>query len=268
MRIKISFISIIYALPVFAINPEKEYITSPEYYQITHYDTITVNTIDDYNLFLYDIPAIKTNKKVYIIITYGDAGNLSYYFGYAKALNERGFSVILYDYRGFGKSSNFSTNKNMLFYNEYSTDLATVVDYCRRKNDSYSVGILAFSMGTVITTLALNSTPVDFIIAENYASDITGTLQKLNKERIDKLTLPASFSIDEYEECLRTIIPPLLLFNANRDKAIGINDYKIFLKKENFHLVSYDNEHGHGYNTLNDCYFDAISNFVGKYVDN
>jgi fermentation-respiration switch protein FrsA (DUF1100 family) len=249
---------------VFSINPEKQYITNPEYYNIYDYDTTIVYTQDKNSIFLYDISAGENNKDICLILAYGDTGNLSYYFWYAKKLNQLGFSVILFDYRGFGKSSCFKLDKNTLFYNEYSFDLMSVIEYSKKKYSSHKIGIFAFSMGTIITTFCMDKNLIDFVIAENYATNLKSTLNKLNENKNVNIILPDSINFDKYTTNLEFFNRPLLLFNSISDKAIEKNDYKIFMSNKSFELINYDNEHGHGYVTLKEQYFNYIVDFITK----
>ncbi|MDR1623774.1 MAG: alpha/beta hydrolase [Tannerellaceae bacterium] len=251
---------------VFSINPEKQYVINPEYYNINIYNTAIVNTVDNANIFLYDIAGKQKKEDICIILSYGDAGNLSYYFGYAGKLSELGYSVVLFDYRGFGKSSDFAANKELLFCNEYALDLSAVIKYCKQKYVSHKIGVLAFSMGTIITTICSYDNSIDFIIAENYATNLSDTLIKLNTGMTNKIHLPDNFDLNKYVNKMTSNNQPLLLFNSIKDKAINKEDYRIFLSNNSFLLIDYDNEHGHGYETLRNDYFNIIANFINKYV--
>jgi pimeloyl-ACP methyl ester carboxylesterase len=60
-------------------------------------------------------------------------------------LRSTGFNVMIYDYRGFGESSEFEIDNNMYIYPHFQDDMESMIDFCRRNYtatfDLYGWGI-------------------------------------------------------------------------------------------------------------------------------
>jgi pimeloyl-ACP methyl ester carboxylesterase len=77
--------------------------------------------------------------------------------------------VVTYDYRGFGKSSDFTINKNFFIYAQFQKDIEAVLDYVKKYQSKmrtvqlYGIGIGAgLSLG-----VGANHTEVSKIIADS-----------------------------------------------------------------------------------------------------
>ncbi|MEY4935127.1 MAG: hypothetical protein RIS64_1486 [Bacteroidota bacterium] len=153
----------------FAGKPERKYEKTPAHFNLK-YKQDSVSTADGVRLSVWDYEpvakdSVKTLKPV-IVMAYGDAGNMSYWIEQAGALVTAGYRVITFDYRGYGASDNFLINENQLYYNEFSDDLAAILDYTKSKYPNQKCGFYGLSMGTLVGVLALSKTktPIDFFI--------------------------------------------------------------------------------------------------------
>lgn len=117
---------------LFAINPGRDYYLSPDSLGL-QYQEVRLNTSDNLSLNCWDISTDSLkNKNTSIVIAYGDSGNMGSNLFLAKTLSNEGYKVILFDYRGFGKSDDFVIQKDMLYYNEFCEDLKTVLNYAKK----------------------------------------------------------------------------------------------------------------------------------------
>jgi len=89
-------------IPSMIFFPEKIFLGTPQNYGFS-WEEVNVNTQDDVQLHGWFLKA-KEEKGV-ILHFHGNAGNISYRLFKARGWIERGFSVLLIDYRGYGKSS-------------------------------------------------------------------------------------------------------------------------------------------------------------------
>ncbi len=78
-------------------------------------------TEDNYKLnsWIYEANPEKNKNKV-IILSYPDAGNMSYFVYYAAILANAGYTVVTFNYRGFGKSDDFEIQQDYLYYTEFA----------------------------------------------------------------------------------------------------------------------------------------------------
>ncbi|MGX7835578.1 hypothetical protein ACWKSR_10550, partial [Campylobacter fetus subsp. venerealis] len=113
---------------VHAINPDREYILTPDSVG-WNYEQLLIKTTDGYQLNSWVYEANKENDKdTVLILAYPDAGNMSYFVYHSAVLADAGFTVVTFDYRGFGESDDFEIQREYLYYTEFALDLEAVVD--------------------------------------------------------------------------------------------------------------------------------------------
>ena len=76
-----SFIITFHLLRVGLINPEREYIKTPDDYSISNYKDHTIVTDDGFKIAAWEFTPTKriNSNKPLLIISCGDAGNMSYH---------------------------------------------------------------------------------------------------------------------------------------------------------------------------------------------
>lgn len=170
----------------FAIKPDRVYSNRPSDFGMV-FKEYKVNTPDNMDLNVWEIStSSRIKKETTLILCTGDAGNMGYYLLQAKGFVESGYDVVLFDYRGFGGSSNFAIDTTFLFHNEFLIDFEAVFkDVKIRKKGR--VGVLGFSMGGYFPMVS-TETP-DFIILDSAMLNLNGIVQRLNKP---DLKLPAN----------------------------------------------------------------------------
>lgn len=186
-----------------------------------HYKTERIVTKDKADLCLWDIaPAAKNqNNKTTLVMAYADMGNMSYYLYYANQLAHEGFRVVMFDYRGFGCSSDFKVDENHLFYTEYVNDLDAVLSYEKKKGGFDEIGVWSSSMGTIIATLATEK--MDFLIADSYVTNLDKVVATIKEMKGKDLILPVSGNV--YAEKIKKNDMPKLVFAGSDDFAIDRN---------------------------------------------
>jgi pimeloyl-ACP methyl ester carboxylesterase len=166
-----------------ALRPEKKYVVTPESYGLI-YKNLKVKTSDGYIINTWFLPAqdllsvdefhnlkaLKQNRKYElkyevrkptIIICDGDSGNMSYQLAHAERWVEKGFNVVLFDWRGFGESSDFDINNDNLFYNEFLIDYLAVINEVNLQPEVIKdcIGLFGFSTGAYFSFAAAYNNP-------------------------------------------------------------------------------------------------------------
>lgn len=206
-----------------AINPDREYFMTPDSVS-WNYEQLKITTKDNYKLNTWIYEANNENKKdTVIILAYPDAGNMSYFVYYAATLANEGYTVVTFDYRGFGKSDNFEIQREYLYYTEFALDLEAVVDDISKKFKHQQIGIWGMSMGTTIASRAYPAIKgkIDFIIGEGFVTD-TSTIIDRYKELDKALRLPEESRI--YEKAIQSIKSPVLILTASNDEITTHQD--------------------------------------------
>jgi len=250
----------------YCIKPEKNYSSLPDSLGIPfQHDTII--TPDNYKLNCWIIPPIKDNdKKTTIIISYPDAGNMADYLYQAAMLSQIGFTAVLFDYRGFGRSSDFKITREMLYYDEFVTDLATVIKWTKTNLKNTKTGVWGLSMGTIITTLATKTEPLDFFIAEGYVCSPDTLKNRYKRKFNEDIILPKSS--ETYTNVLHDINLKMLVFVGLKDEFTTDEDAKRIVGQNiKRQIVEFDGKHLHGLWVLTDkstgdLYFKKIIDFL------
>ena len=159
-----------------AIIPDTVYIRKPESMGLI-YKNLEVITNDGYKIETWFFPAqsplsegelrdLNGNRRTYetqdetkrptIIVCNGDAGNMSYFQLYlAKSWTSRGFNVVTFDWRGFGKSSPFAMDRNYLCYTEMLEDYRAVVRTTSEQEEvlNGAIAVVGWSTGAYLSMI-------------------------------------------------------------------------------------------------------------------
>ncbi|MGJ3235984.1 alpha/beta hydrolase [Marivirga sp.] len=221
---KIILILLFLPLNLLAIDPDKEYILTPDSIG-WEYEELTVTTEDGYglNTWIY-APNTDSEKDEVLILAYPDAGNMSYFVYHASILANLGYTVITFDYRGFGKSSDFEIKPNNLFHLEFSYDLKAMVDFTDKRFKDKSLGIWGLSMGTMVTTYAYEKikNKIDFLIYDAFVYSPNEHIQRIKSLKGKETFSP--IESDDYIQKWKAINIPILLFTGEDDKITTAQD--------------------------------------------
>lgn len=246
-----------------AINPEREYKWTPDMRGLK-YSEYQVKTTDNYtiNVWEYNLPdSIKSNRTIILVGT--DAGNMGYLIWQARAFVQKGLRVIAFDYRGFGKSSDFNINRDFLFYPEFGLDLDSVIRAAREKYPSDKIGLYSVSMGTHISLLRKEK--IDFSIAEGFYHNPQKVVDRIKINKGETVLLPPNAkTIHKLKQKA-----PTLIFCADDDKTTMTEDAREFSKKNNVTIIEFNGEHLRGMSVLKkteygDDYTDKMIEFLKK----
>lgn len=200
---------------VYALKPVREYAVIPDTLGLK-FEKNTITTSDGFHIKSWTLlPADSINNKTTLILAHADAGNMSWFMMQAAFMVQNGYTVTLFDYRGFGESDSFAIDNKYLYYNDFVKDLQAVIKDDRTRFPTNKTGVWAFSMGTIITSLLPTSSMPDFIIGDSYVVDPKIAIA-VAKEKGKDVILPAG--ADQYEKKVYKINVPLLVFAGNKDK--------------------------------------------------
>lgn len=249
----ICFISVLvlligFAGPGFAINPDREYIRTPDSVA-WNYEQLSIKTKDhlELNTWIYEANK-ERDKDTVLILAYPDAGNMSYFVYHAAILANAGYTVVTFDYRGFGKSDDFEIQRDFLYYTEFAWDLEAVVDTISEKFKDRKIGVWGRSMGTTIASRAypVLKGKIDFIIGEGYVTATSAIIERY--QALDKpLLLPEK--PNKYKKAIKAIDIPLLIFSASNDTITTHQDAVslCLLLGQNCQVVQFSGEHLTGF---------------------
>lgn len=174
-----------------AINPKREY-SVPVEKRGKNYEELQVETRDGFKINVWHLPS--GTPGIPLIISESDAGNIGDWVYLGKFLQLYGIDVWLYDYRGFGSSSDFDIKRNQLFYQEFVSDLSAVADYVHSRTQRIPC-LMGISMGSLIVDefLKITDIPVTTVIFDGYLNNPEVWVKRLKKSG-NSVSLPEGYS--------------------------------------------------------------------------
>jgi uncharacterized protein len=246
-----------------AINPEREYKWTPDMRGLK-YSEYQVKTTDNFTINVWEYDLNSSEKLNRMVILVGpDAGNMGYLIWQANAFVSKGLRVITFDYRGFGKSTDFTINKDFLFYTEFGLDLDSVIRSARKKYPNDKIGLYSISMGTHVSLWRKEK--VDFSIAEGFFHDPQKVVDRIKVNKGETMLLPQEArAITVLKEKL-----PTMIFCASNDKTTMTEDAKEFAKRNKVTIIEFNGDHLEGMNVFKkneygDEYTDKMIDFLTK----
>jgi len=253
----------------FGIDPKKDYILTPDSIG-WEYQELIVDTSDGFelNTWIY-APSPKYNKNIVLILAYPDAGNMSYYVQSAWVLAYFGYTVVTFDYRGFGKSSPFDIQKDNLYHTEFSTDLVSIVNMTKEQFPSRKIGVWALSMGTIVTTTSINEIKdkIDFIIGDGFVTNTSRIIERIKSQKNKAIYLPEGRK--DYNTLLKQIDIPLLVFAASDDKRTTYKD-ALDLQKvlgKTCRVIKYEGEHLRGFTAWDKPFMTGYREHINSFLE-
>lgn len=160
----------------------------------------------------------KTAKGT-VVFSHGNAGSISYHLGFCAWLAEASYNVIIYDYRGFGKSGGTVDRRGMI------DDVKAAFAYALKRPDIDATRLVSYghSLGGAQSVTALGESPVKGL----RAIVIDGAFASYQAmARIIGGQLGASLVTDELapKDFVKKLTPvPLLVVHGTRDEVVPVS---------------------------------------------
>jgi dipeptidyl aminopeptidase/acylaminoacyl peptidase len=134
------------------------------------YEAVAFSSRDGLTLRGWFIPAPEVRGTV--VFCHGHAGSMDPDVKYAPAFHERGYNVLMFDFRGHGRSE--GQHVSMGYYERQ--DLLAAVDYLERRGID-RVGVLGFSMGgAVAMATAPHSEAIRAVVSDGGFARLSDTI--------------------------------------------------------------------------------------------
>lgn len=162
----------------FVFFPQKGLEKTPENFNIKYENIYLQN--GNYNVHGWYIKNRNKNnvniKNKIILFFHGNAGNISYRLNYIKKFYEIGFSLLFYDYPGFGLSEGLPNEQNCV-----STGKLYYEFLINKKNYKHEdIIFYGESIGGAISANLGNEINIKYLILQSTFSDIKNIIQKLS----------------------------------------------------------------------------------------
>ncbi|GAA5130063.1 alpha/beta fold hydrolase [Luteolibacter yonseiensis] len=189
------------------------------------YESVDFKSADGTALHGWFIPAkSKTPQtaKGTVVFSHGNTGSVGHHLGFCVWLAEAGYNVLLYDYRGFGKSGGSVDRRGMI------DDVKAAFAYVRKRPDIDPEKLISYghSLGGAQSVTALGESPVKGL----RAIVIDGAFASYQAmARIIGGQLGASLVTDELSprDFVKKLTPtPLLVVHGTRDEIVPVSQGK------------------------------------------
>jgi pimeloyl-ACP methyl ester carboxylesterase len=179
MRFSIILLSFLLSYStLWALSPKKKYDHTPHDLHMV-YEKLTIPTNDGFSLNAWYFPSSLGDQLM--IISHDGVGNMGDYLERVRILVQYGFSVITYDYRGYGKSSPFKIDPYSYIYKEFYTDFDAVYNFC---NVKFHHELIAYGWGIgggISVSRGYLKDDISGIIADEPFVDFTKLTQQFKK---------------------------------------------------------------------------------------
>jgi fermentation-respiration switch protein FrsA (DUF1100 family) len=178
------------------------------------FDDLTVPTEDGERLHGWWIPA-RTPSLGHVLLCHGNAGNIGDRLEQAKLLVEAGLDVLLFDYRGYGRSSGAPDEEGT--YRDARAARAALLG--RPGTEASRLIYLGESLGgAVALALALEAPPRGLILQAAFSS--VRDMARLHYPMVPTILVP-----DAYPNVrrIRRLTVPLLVLHGDRDDVVPLS---------------------------------------------
>ncbi|TPG63604.1 alpha/beta hydrolase [Hymenobacter nivis] len=209
-------------LSAWALKPSPTWWAKPDTLGLK-YQSLALTTPDHVRLaaWLVAPAAGAPDQHTTMVVAGSDSGNMASFLFQARALAAAGYQVLLFDYRGFGHSQAFAIDQNRLYYEEFATDLGAALAEARRRAPRQRVGILGFSMGTLLGARVAAKDRCDFLITDGYVGNLQAIVA-YQATRHKTVTLPAEAT--SYDPLGPRVKCPWLFIAGTEDRNTPLAD--------------------------------------------
>ncbi len=225
-----------------------------------NYNTARLTTTDGFQLNAWYVPA--ADERGVILFCHGNAGNISNRISTLELLNELGFSIFIFDYRGYGRSEGKPTEAGTY------RDAEAAWQYLRSQGYNESeIIIMGRSLGaSVAAELAHRHKPRAVVLESSFTSvpDVAAELYPL---------LPVRWlSRFEYNtlDYLQSITAPVLIVHSRDDEIIPFSHSQRLFAAANPPKQFLELKGGHNegiYVSGIDYYRNGLNSFFESYLN-
>lgn len=136
--------------------PTKDAPATPATYNMK-FEEVTFSTTDNVKLHGWFLPVSQGQSvKGTVVFSHGNAGSLGHHLPFVDWLPKQGYQLLMYDYRGFGKSAGAPTREGLIL------DVEAAFSYAQQRKEIAGGKIFSFghSLGGAKSIVALTRTKV------------------------------------------------------------------------------------------------------------
>jgi fermentation-respiration switch protein FrsA (DUF1100 family) len=219
------------------------------------YQDITLGTTDGERLHGWFVP--HPSARATLLFAHGNAGNISHRLESIRLFHELGLAVLIFDYRGYGRSSGTTTEQGS--YRDADAAWRYLVD--ERGISPEAIVLFGRSLGAaVIADLAARTRPGAVILESAFTSvpDMAARLYPWLPVR-----WLASYRYDNAEK-VRKFTAPVMVIHSRDDEIIpfGQGEQLFAAANEPKQFLELDGGHNDGFHISREVYGPAVEAFI------
>ena len=242
----------------FVFHPEDSIISTPDILSL-EYKELTLNTIDNIEINAWWIP--HPEARATLLFLHGNAGNISHRLDSINIFHQLRLSVLIIDYRGYGKSTGEPSEHGTYI------DAETAWDYLTTEKNIKSHSIIIFGRslgGAVASWLAERHASIGLILESSFTS-----IADIGKHYYPYL-LTSLLARVKYSSMTRiaNIKSPILIIHSTHDEIIpykhGKDLFTEALKEMTTpkYFLDIIGDHNKGFLLSNKKYTDGLDSFI------
>ena len=250
-----------------ALNPSREYKVKPEKYGMVYKEEkITTKDGATLNSWFFETAKKTTN---WVIISGSGDGNMADNIEICGQFLSAGWNVLMYDYRGYGASSDFQIDPDTYIYPQFLNDLNAAADYLRKSRAITKFDLYGLNIGAGISLgVGCNRTETRKIIADGPWTGLEQMKKKMKEKKGKDVIIP--FGYDKtYEpmyacDKMRPSLKGVLLIVSMKDELINPADMKLLRCATNTYIVPGSISNAENFSVDKNFYFEKVSKFLNQ----
>lgn len=188
-------------------------------------EDVWFTTTDGVKLHGWFLRAQQPSAKGTVLYSHGNGGNITYFKGVALDLAKRGMDVLVYDYRGYGRSEGAAPSETELY-----ADVDAAYDFLTKTRGVKieNLAIYGLSLGTTVSTDLAARKPCGVLVLEaplSSASDMAAATLPIIPRRLHWI-LKNRF---ESAQKIASVSCPVLITHGDADEIIPTEQgHKVF----------------------------------------
>jgi fermentation-respiration switch protein FrsA (DUF1100 family) len=223
------------------------------------YEWVALETADGAKLSAWWVPA--DAARGVLLFCHGNAGNISDRLDSIRIFNRLGLSLLIFDYRGYGRSSSHPSEQGTYRDAEAAWNYLIQV----RQKDPREIVVFGRSLGGSIAAWVSQVYNPKALILESAFASLREAARDRMLEIFVKLLVPDQYRTLQY---LTTVHCPVLILHSRGDEIIPFRHGKALYAAANEpkELVEIRGSHNHGFLESQPLYEVALDSFLSKYL--
>ncbi len=254
------------SLSVQALSPTKAYKVTPDKFGMT-YKEEKIKTPDGaiLNGWFFELPKKTTN---WVVISGSGDGNMADNLEITNSFLSAGYNVALYDYRGYGASSDFKIDADLYIYPQFIVDLNAVLDYLRKSRAITKFNLYGTNIGAGLSIgVGANRTETQKIIADGPWIGLEVMKKKIKDKTGKEPIMP--FGFDKNYEPMYAMDKPkgvkgLMIIVSAQDGLVVPADIKQIKGVSEMYIVKGSASNAENFSSDKNVYFEKVSKFINN----